>query len=147
MGLNPTFPAASLKAASVLRRAERLQLEGVMQHSSGSRNFPEHSRGHSPLCLCLSWDKSTEYQSPETSMAPQTPFGFSILCFSPGGLGGVWDPEGEMDHILLMRFNLQHPDTKTLTSDSFVTESCSVALKYLQGWFYLSSIKVSSITV
>lgn len=59
-------------------------MDGVTQHSSRSGNFPEHLRGHSPFWLFrLPLDKSAEYLSPETSMAPQTPLGFPPLYFFP----------------------------------------------------------------
>lgn len=103
-----------LKGASVLGRAERLQLEGVMQHSSGSGNFPEHSRGHSPLWLSVcpgTNPQNTGHLKLQWHRRPLLAFSSSI--FPPGGLGRVWDPQGEMDHILLVSFNLQHPGTKT----------------------------------
>lgn len=47
------------------------------------REFSRTFKGTLALvALCLPRDKSAEYSSPETSMAPQTPLGFPPLYFS-----------------------------------------------------------------
>lgn len=97
---------------------QRLQSDGVMQHSSRSGNFPEHLRGHSPMWLfCLSASGQTcrrlvTWNLNGTAVPPTSPSSFPL-----GSLRRLWDPQGEKDYIHVLQ-----PDTKT---------SCLTSLKTL----------------
>ncbi|CAB1414278.1 unnamed protein product [Pleuronectes platessa] len=104
----------------------RLQLEGnatLFGVRELSRTFKVTL---APVAFCLPPDKSAEYLSPETSMATlgfPPPSTFPSAC-----LGGVWDPQGEKDHVQLMCFNLQHPGTKTILILSDFSKLCPCIL-------------------
>lgn len=109
-----------------------------MQHSSGSGNFPEHSRGHSPLWLSVcprTNPQNTCHLKPQwRRRTPPPPLAFRSSTFPSGCLRRVWHPQGEMDHFLLNLLSIwaQRQPSPCLTSEIFATVSCSVTLKYLQ---------------
>lgn len=85
--LNPDFPNSlqpCSKESLFWDEPGRLQLVGVTQPSSGSGNFPEHLRGHSPLWLpvCLRTNPQNSCH-PKPQWHRSTPlFGFPLLYFS-----------------------------------------------------------------